>query len=178
MRRAAALALLVAGCKLLLGDPDRIIALEILGPIKYTVPVDDTLQLAARARAANGDTVIGAVCFIQDGAVLHTTPFWPTVVGNECTIGHLAHLEACTVEDGALVGSGAVVLHRALIGSQALVGAGAVVSGDTVVPPRAMALGVPAKIRPDSVDTEHLRIGMESYVARAVRYRDELRRVD
>ena len=61
MRRAAALVLLAFGCKLLLGDPDRIIALEILGPITYTVPVDDTLQLAARARAANGDTAIGAV---------------------------------------------------------------------------------------------------------------------
>ncbi len=54
------MALLVAGCKLLLGDPDRIIALEIVGPTKYTVQVDDTLQLKARARSANGDTVIGA----------------------------------------------------------------------------------------------------------------------
>ena len=61
MRRAAAVALLAAGCKLLLGDPDRIIALEIVGPTRYTVPVDDTLHLKARARSANGDTVIGAV---------------------------------------------------------------------------------------------------------------------
>lgn len=54
------MALLVAGCKLLLGDPDRIIALEIIGPTKYAVQVDDTLHLRARARSANGDTVIGA----------------------------------------------------------------------------------------------------------------------
>lgn len=54
------MALLVAGCNVLLGDPDRIIALEILGPTKYTVQVDDTLYLKARARSANGDTVIGA----------------------------------------------------------------------------------------------------------------------
>lgn len=60
MRRAAALALLAAGCNLLLGDPDRIIALEIIGPTKYAVQVDDTLHLRARARSANGDTVIGA----------------------------------------------------------------------------------------------------------------------
>ena len=121
---------------------------------------------------------IGERTNIQDGAVLHTTPFWPTVVGNEVTVGHIAHLEACTVEDGALIGSGAVVLHRAVIGRQALVGAGAVVSGDTVVPPRAMALGVPARIREDAVDTEYVRHGMESYVKRAVRYREELRRID
>lgn len=60
MRRVTAVALLAAGCKLLAGDPDRIIALEIVGPTKYTVPVDDTLYLVARARSANGDTVIGA----------------------------------------------------------------------------------------------------------------------
>ncbi len=60
MKRAAAVALLAAGCGLLLGDPDRIIALEIVGPTKYTVPVDDTLYLMARARSANGDTVPGA----------------------------------------------------------------------------------------------------------------------
>jgi len=71
VRRAAALALLAAGCKLLLGDPDRIIALEIVGPVTYTVPVDDTLHLAARARSANGDTVIGAAIV---WAVLDTLP--------------------------------------------------------------------------------------------------------
>ncbi|MBI2537630.1 MAG: hypothetical protein HYW06_11855 [Gemmatimonadetes bacterium] len=60
MRRAAAVTLLAAGCTLLAGDPDRIIALEIVGSTRYTVPVDDTLHLKARARAADGDTVIGA----------------------------------------------------------------------------------------------------------------------
>ncbi len=60
MRRVAAAALLVMGCKLLLGDPDRIIALEIVGPLSYSIRVNDTLQLHARARSANGDTVIGA----------------------------------------------------------------------------------------------------------------------
>lgn len=72
MRRAAAVALLAAGCKLLLGDPDRIIALEIVGPLSYTIQVDDTLQLKARARAANGDTVAGAAiqwAVLDTGAV-------------------------------------------------------------------------------------------------------------
>ena len=55
------LVLLAAGCKLLLGDPDRIIALEIVGPTSYTVSAGDTLHLRARARAANGDTVVGAL---------------------------------------------------------------------------------------------------------------------
>ncbi len=69
MRRAAAVALLVVGCKLLVGDPDRIIALEIVGPTSDTVQAGDTLRLRARARTANGDTAIGAVI---EWAVLDT----------------------------------------------------------------------------------------------------------
>ncbi|MCB0988351.1 MAG: gamma carbonic anhydrase family protein [Acidimicrobiales bacterium] len=143
-----------------------------------TIGAESSVWPGAVLRGDDGSIEVGDRTSIQDGAVLHTTPFWPTVVGNEVTVGHIAHLEACTVEDGALIGSGAVVLHRAVIGRQALVGAGAVVSGDTVVPPRAMALGVPARIREDAVDTEYVRHGMESYVKRAVRYREELRRID
>ena len=84
--------------------------------------------------------------------MLHITPIHPTTVGDDCVIGHIVHLEGCTIEDGALVGSGAVVLHDAVVRTGALVGAGAVVSGGIEVPSRAMALGVPAKIRPDAVD--------------------------
>ncbi|HEY8527773.1 MAG TPA: gamma carbonic anhydrase family protein [Acidimicrobiales bacterium] len=122
---------------------------------------------------------IGARTSIQDGSVLHVTPFLATTVGDDCVIGHLAHLEGCTIEDGALVGSGAVVLHQAVVRTQALVGAGAVVSGGTEVPSRAMALGIPAKIRPDAVDpATMIEPGAASYVERGRQYRKELRRLD
>ena len=65
---------------------------------------------------------------MQDGAVLHCTRELETIVGDDCVIGHLAHLEGCTVEDGALVGTGSIVLHRAIVRTGALVGAGALVS--------------------------------------------------
>ena len=103
---------------------------------------------------------------------------YPTTVGDECVIGHLAHLEGCIVEDGALVGSGAVVLHGAVVSSGALVGAAALVPGGMVVPGAAMALGVPAKVRPDAVTPEMIALGMQSYVERGPRYRDHLRRLD
>ena len=41
-----------------------------------------------------------------------------------------------------------------------------------------MALGVPAKLRLDSVDQEEIAEGARSYINRAVRYRRELRRLD
>jgi carbonic anhydrase/acetyltransferase-like protein (isoleucine patch superfamily) len=111
--------------------------------------------------------------------VIHCTPVHPTTVGEDCVIGHLVHLEGCTIEDGALVGSGSIVLHDAVVRTGALVAAGALVSPRTEVPSRARALGIPARIKPDSVDPEtDIAFAARSYVERGRWYRKELRRVD
>ena len=56
-------------------------------------------------------------------------------------------LEGCTIEDGALIGMGAIVLQRARVGAGAMVAAGAVVSERTEIPPGVLAAGVPAQIK-------------------------------
>ena len=93
-------------------------------------------------------------------------------------IGHLVHLEGCTVHDDALVGSNSVVLHAAEIGTGALVAASAMVLGGTKVPPGALAVGVPAQIKPDRADQDQIRMGAQSYVERAKRFAADLRRLD
>ena len=144
-----------------------------------TIGPESTIWPQAVLRGDYGTITIGARTSIQDGTVLHTTPMHPTVIGDDCVIGHLAHLECCTVEDRALVGSGSVVLHRAIVRSEALVGANALVPNDMEVPSRAMALGVPAKLRPDAVDYElMIALGAANYVHNGARYREELRRLD
>jgi len=60
VKRAAWAALLLLGCKGVFGDSSRIIALEIVGPTSYTIHVNDSLHLSARALSAAGDTVSGA----------------------------------------------------------------------------------------------------------------------
>jgi carbonic anhydrase/acetyltransferase-like protein (isoleucine patch superfamily) len=122
--------------------------------------------------------VVGERTSVQDGAVLHCTRELETIVGNDCTIGHLAHLEGCTVEDGSLVGTGSIVLHRALVRSGALVGAGAVVPNGMEVPSGAMALGVPAKLREEAVKPGQITHPAQEYVRNWERYRKELRRID
>ncbi|KEZ37746.1 gamma carbonic anhydrase family protein [Frankia sp. CeD] len=143
-----------------------------------TIGPESTVWPGAVLRGDYGTIEIGARTSIQDGTVIHATEELTTVVGDDCTVGHLAHLEGCVVEDGALVGSGSVVLHRVRIGRGALVGAGAVVVGGTVVPPGARALGVPAKILPDSVAPGALAAGAAIYVANGKHYREQLRRID
>jgi carbonic anhydrase/acetyltransferase-like protein (isoleucine patch superfamily) len=129
-------------------------------------------------RGDYGTITVGDRTSIQDGTVVHATHDKPTTIGADCVVGHLAHLEGCTVEDGCLVGSGSVVLHDALVRSGALVGAGAVVSDRTEVPARAMALGIPAKMRLDAVPEGVIQLGADMYVQNAGRYRAELRRLD
>jgi carbonic anhydrase/acetyltransferase-like protein (isoleucine patch superfamily) len=158
--------------------PDAYIAPEAVVIGSVTIGSESSIWPGAVLRGDDGEILIGARTSIQDGAIVHTTHVQPTTVGDECVVGHLAHLEGCVVGDGALVGSGSVVLHGAVIETGALVGAGAVVSGGTVVPSRAMALGIPAKIRPDTVTPEMISLGMQSYVDRGHRYAAELRRLD
>ena len=105
-------------------------------------------------RGDDGEIHIGARTSIQDGCVLHCAPELPTVVGDECVIGHMVHLEGCTIEDGSLVGNGAVVLHGAVVRTGALVGSNAVVTNGMEVPSGHMALGIPAKLRPGGDDLE------------------------
>lgn len=158
--------------------PDAYVAEEAVIIGSVTVGPESSVWPGAVLRGDDGLIVVGARTSIQDGAVLHTTPFNPTTVGDECVVGHLAHLEGCTIHDGALVGSGSVVLHAAVVETGALVGAGAVVSGGVVVPSGAMALGIPAVIKPDRVTPEMISLAMHSYVERGRRYQQDLRRLD
>lgn len=124
-----------------------------------------------------GEIRIGARTSIQDGTVLHTTAEHPTVIGADCVVGHLAHLEGCTVGERVLIGSNSVVLNRARIGDGALVGAGALVPEDAVVPADHRALGVPARVREGAGTAAFIDAAVAEYVANARRYRDGLTRV-
>ncbi len=139
---------------------------------------DTSVWPTAVLRGDDGFIFVGARCSIQDGAVLHTTAVFPTTVGDDVTIGHLAHLEGCTVQDRALIGSGSIVLHDAHVGVEAIVAGGAFVRNRQQVPALAMAMGVPAVVREDAVTPGHFDMGVESYVKRAGRYRRHLRRLD
>ena len=72
-----------------------------------------------------------------------------------------------------------VALPRPVAEDEALVGAAAPVPNDMVVPSRAQALGVPAKLRLDAVEPEMMiRIGARQYVENGSRFRELLRRID
>uniref|UniRef100_B8HUV4 Transferase hexapeptide repeat containing protein n=1 Tax=Cyanothece sp. (strain PCC 7425 / ATCC 29141) TaxID=395961 RepID=B8HUV4_CYAP4 len=87
---------------------------------------------------------IGRCTNVQDGAILHGDPGKPTILEDYVTIGHRAVVHSAYVEQGSLIGIGAVILDGVRVGAGSIVGAGAVVSKD--VPPRSLVVGVPAKV--------------------------------
>jgi len=143
-----------------------------------TIGAEASIWPGAVLRGDYGRITVGDRTSIQDGTVIHATSELSTTIGADCVVGHLAHMEGCVIEDGSLIGSGSIVLHNAVVRSGALVGAGAVVSGGTEVPSGAMALGVPAKIRPDAVPADAFTQNVQTYVDNGHRYRAELRRLD
>jgi carbonic anhydrase/acetyltransferase-like protein (isoleucine patch superfamily) len=91
---------------------------------------------------------IGEGTSVQDHAVVHCADELPTIVGRNVTVGHRAILEGCVIEDGALVGMGAIVCQLARVGTGAMLAAGAVLAERThVVSAGMLAAGAPASER-------------------------------
>jgi carbonic anhydrase/acetyltransferase-like protein (isoleucine patch superfamily) len=145
----------------------------IIGDVR--IGANSSVWPSAVLRGDYGTVMVGERTSIQDGAIIHAVADFPTVIGNDCVVGHLAHLEGCVIEDRALVGSGSVVLHQATVHSGATVGAGAVVRNRMDVPANALAVGVPAVIKLDVSGEEGILENAASYVANAARYKKELR---
>ena len=145
----------------------------VIGDVR--IGAESSIWPSAVLRGDYGTIIVGERTSIQDGAVVHAVAEFPTVIGNDCVIGHLAHLEGCTIHDRALVGSGSIVLHRANVHSGATVGAGAVVRNRMDVPAKALAVGVPAQIRLDASSEELIIASAAVYVENTRRYKNELR---
>jgi carbonic anhydrase/acetyltransferase-like protein (isoleucine patch superfamily) len=142
-----------------------------------TIGAFSSIWPGAVLRGDDGEIHVGERTSIQDNCVLHTTVEQPTVVGDDCVIGHVVHLEGCTIESGCLVGNGSIVLHRVVVHRGAIVAANAVVLDDTDVPSGALAVGIPATIKEGRANPEMIADGVATYVARADRFREQLRRI-
>jgi carbonic anhydrase/acetyltransferase-like protein (isoleucine patch superfamily) len=122
---------------------------------------------------------IGERTNIQEGALLHTDPGYPLVIGSGVTIGHHAIVHGCSVGNNSLIGMGAIILNGAKIGANCLVGAGAVVTERKEFPDGTLIVGAPAKaIRPlGESGVASLRESALDYTAKRRRYMSGLKQV-
>lgn len=118
---------------------------------------------------------IGARTNIQDGAVIHVARERPegTSIGSNVTVGHLALIHACTLEDECLIGMKACVMDGAVVERHAWVAAGALVTPGKRVRSGELWAGTPARhqrdLRPQ--DIEMIVDAAALYVGNAINHR-------
>jgi len=90
---------------------------------------------------------IGKRTNVQDNCVVHVThDTYPTVVGDNVTVGHGVVLHGCRIGNNVLVGMRAVIMDGVEIEDYVLVGAGALVPPGKRIPSGVLVAGLPAKI--------------------------------
>jgi carbonic anhydrase/acetyltransferase-like protein (isoleucine patch superfamily) len=129
--------------------PDAFVAPTAVLIGDVTVEAEASIWFGAVLRGddpAHG-IVVGRGSSVQEGCVVHVGRWGPTVIGPECTIGHGAKFESCSIGERTIVGMNAVILQEARIGRECVVAAGAVVTEGARVPDRSLVAGVPARVK-------------------------------
>ena len=118
---------------------------------------------------------IGARTNVQDGTVIHCdsdkngSGGFPTIIGADVLIGHMAMLHGCTLLDRAFVGLGSIVMDGCVIEGDAMLAAGAMLTPGKTIAHRQLWAGRPAKHLRDLDDraVADMRAGVEHYVHNA-----------
>ena len=149
---------------------------RILGDVE--IGADASIWYNCVIRADVNRVVIGARTNIQDGSVVHCDSpkpsrpeGYPTIIGEDVLIGHMAMIHGCVLEDRAFVGLGAIVMDGSHIESEGMLAAGAQLTGKRIGA-RELWIGRPAKLLRmlDDAALAANRAGVESYVANGRRH--------
>ena len=124
---------------------------------------------------------VGARSNIQDGSILHVSrptennpAGYPTLIGEDTTIGHRVMLHGCVIGHRVLIGNGAVVLDGAVIEDDVMVGASALVTPGKRLESGYLYTGSPARrARPlKDAELKNLWQNAANYVALKNEYLD------
>lgn len=154
---------------------------RIMGDVE--IGPDASIWYNCVVRSDANRIVIGARTNIQDGTVVHCDSpkpkrpeGFPTIIGDDVLIGHLAMVHGCTLEDRAFVGLGAIVMDGCRIESDGMLAAGAMLTPGKVIASRQMWMGRPAVFTRDLNDAQaaDLQMGVKGYVLNAQIHRAAL----
>ena len=117
---------------------------------------------------------IGKNTNIQDGSVVHTSRFdGPTHIGDNITIGHMALIHACTLEDNCFVGMSSTIMDKAIVEEWGFIAAGSLITPGKVVRKYELWAGRPAKFvrRITDDEIEYMKGNVQNYVDLAKEYK-------
>jgi carbonic anhydrase/acetyltransferase-like protein (isoleucine patch superfamily) len=118
---------------------------------------------------------VGALTNVQDGTVVHVSSVanGATWIGEHVTIGHMALIHACRLEDRCFVGMKACVMDGAVVETGAWIAAGAVVTPGKRVKSGELWAGTPARLlrAVTAEETRYIETLPERYAELAEQYR-------
>ncbi|MDS1270093.1 gamma carbonic anhydrase family protein [Lipingzhangella sp. LS1_29] len=127
-------------------SPDAWLAPGTIVTGRVRIGSETSVWYGSVLRGDSEEIVLGRRCNVQDLCCLHADPGEPAVLGDRVSLGHKAMVHGARVEDGALIGIGAVVLGGATVGTGSLVAAGALVGPGKQVPAGVLFAGVPGRV--------------------------------
>lgn len=140
---------------------------DVIGDV--TIGAESSIWFGAVVRGDVNSITIGERTNIQDNATIHvTTALYPTVIGNDVTVGHNAVIHGSIIANNVLIGMGAVVLDGCKIGKNSIIAANSVLLGGTEIPEGVLVAGNPAKIKRE-VSTEEIE-GLKKSAMNYARY--------
>ena len=141
---------------------------QVIGDVE--IGAESSIWMSVVIRGDVNRIRIGRRSNVQDGTVIHVQrDTYPTTIGDAVTIGHSAMVHGCTIANRVLIGIGAIVLNGAEIGEDCIIAAAALVTERTVIPPRSLVMGSPARVKRTLTDAEVDRV--LAYSDNYVRYR-------
>ena len=110
-----------------------------------TLEEDVNVWTNAVIRGDDDKVVIGARTTILENCLVEAPTGNPVTIGKDVIVSHGGTVHGATVEDGSIIGIGAIVLDNAVVGKGSIIGSGALVSPRSEIPAGHLALGTPAK---------------------------------
>ncbi len=146
------------------------VSAQVIGDV--TLGPESSVWMNVVIRGDVNHVRIGARTNIQDLTLIHVMrDTFPTLIGDEVTVGHSAVIHGTTIEDRVLIGMGAVLLNGVHVGHDSIVAAGTLLTEGTVIPPRSLVMGRPGKVKRPLTDEDVAEIRW--YADNYVRYRLE-----
>lgn len=144
---------------------------RIIGDV--TIGPEASIWYNCVLRADVSRIVIGARTNIQDGSVVHcdgavpgVREEYPTIIGDDVLIGHMAMVHGCTIENRGFIGLGAIIMNGCVVAEDGMLGAGALLAEGKHIGPKELWVGRPAKLVREL--PEEALIGMRMGVAHYV----------
>lgn len=144
---------------------------RIIGDV--TIGPEASIWYNCVLRADVSRIVIGARTNIQDGSVVHcdgpqpgAPDGFPTFIGDDVLIGHMAMVHGCTIKNRGFIGLGAIIMNGCVVEEDGMLGAGALLPEGKTIGSKELWVGRPAKLVRELPEPAliGMRMGVAHYV--------------